>query len=120
MGCMISTSNRKHFGYNNKYVKYDESSLNKLPSTSHLILLLQQPYLRASFKSFVIDKWIPAETKDDPNFHLQARTIALNCIEFWLDCKDFSLLKSSSFFKTYRACYIFEKYLMHGIPLIMN
>jgi hypothetical protein len=126
MGCAVSLirTNKvaNHFGFNNKYVKYDESSLNKLPSTSHLLLLLQQPYLRASFRSY-IEKWIPAESKDDPNFHLQARTIALNCIEFWLDCKDFSMIHKSSF-KTYRACYIFEKYLMHGatkhLPISAN
>jgi len=108
--------------FHDKYLKYDEPILKeKLPSSSHLLLILQQQYLRASFIRFVEEKWIPPVNKDDPlnkNYSREAKTIALNFIEFWLDCKDFSLICTSNF-KNYRASHIFEKYLMHGASKLL-
>lgn len=123
MGGICSSTNMSNNPFNhNKYVKYDESILKeKLPSSSHLLLLLQQQYLRATFIKFIEEKWIPPIYKDDPlnkNYSREAKTIALNFIEFWLDCKDFSLICKSNF-KNYRACHIFEKYLMHGASKLL-
>jgi len=118
MGCIITKN--KVDGH--KYYNKNES----LPSTSMLLTILQQPYLLSNFKIYVEEKWKPLIKDDDPfnmNYRLHAKDIALNSIEFWLDCRDFSMIQKSHF-KTYRACYIFEKYLMHGatkhVPISAN
>ena len=47
----------------------------------------------------------------------------MNFYDFWLDTSDYSELPKSPF-QSYRACFIFEKYLMHGasrsVPVTTN
>jgi hypothetical protein len=80
-----------------------------LESTGGLQMILQQPVLRRKLRSFINDNWTPQGGQHQES----ARTIACNCLDFWTDAKDFSKLKASPF-RSYRAAYLFEKYLMHG------
>lgn len=83
-------------------------------STGALEVLLQQPNLRQRFRDFIINYWVPAiKSESSIYFKSNARSIALNCLDFWVDSRDFSKLGKSSF-QIYRACYIFEKYVMYG------
>jgi hypothetical protein len=83
------------------------------PSTGGLQLQLQQDKLRDNFRLFVYLHWSPSFRGSSTYFKSNAKAIAINCLDFWIDVKDFSKIKSSSF-QIYRACFIFEKYLMHG------
>ena len=84
-------------------------------STAGLQMLLQQQFLRERFRDFVSAHWVPANDNNDfSSFSAcDPRLIALNCIEFWTDVQDFSFIEHSPF-QQYRACYIYEKYIMHG------
>ncbi|KAJ1385959.1 hypothetical protein B484DRAFT_12431, partial [Ochromonadaceae sp. CCMP2298] len=90
-----------------------------LESTGGLQMILQQPVLRRKLRSFINDEWTPQGGQHQES----ARTIACNCLDFWTDAKDFSKLRASPF-RSYRAAYLFEKYLMHGaarqVPVSTN
>lgn len=93
----------------------DERTPTGIPSTGGLQILLQQSFLRESFRSFVKQTWSPLLSNDStPYFRSHARTLALNCIDFLTDVRDLHLMHNNSLFQSYRACHIFEKYLMHG------
>jgi hypothetical protein len=89
------------------------SSRIALQSTGGLQLVLQQSVLRDAFRTFIHQQWNPANRDNTSYFVSQARTIAANCLDFWTDARDFCKIKKSAF-RTYRAVFIFEKYLMHG------
>jgi hypothetical protein len=42
-----------------------------------------------------------------------SRVIAMNCVDFLADVQDFAHIQKSAF-RSYRACHLFEKYIMHG------
>lgn len=84
-----------------------------LQSTGALQLILQQSTLRKAFKNYVESKWIPTDKEGDALFCTRARALALYGVDFWTDTRDFCKIKRSPF-RTYRAVFIFEKYMMHG------
>lgn len=84
-----------------------------IQSTGSLQLLLQQKVLRDNFKEFINLQWAPSPHGNSSYYRANARNIATSCLEFWIDVRDFCKIKRSPF-RTYRACFIFEKYLMHG------
>ena len=93
----------------------EERTPTEYPSTGGLQILLQQNFLRESFRSFVKQTWTPTVSSDTmTNFKNNAQTIALNCIDFLTDVRDYNLMTTNSLFQSYRANHIFEKYIMHG------
>lgn len=100
--------------------EYENSSIhgaNSLPrqrSTSGLIIILEQEFLFKKFRKFVNETWVPANYLETSSYYkFQAKTIALNCIDFYTDVRDFSRIPPSGF-QSFRACHIYEKYIMHG------
>ena len=73
-------------------------------------------------KSFSLNIFCTGKDSNDL-FKSEATTIATNFFDFLLDSNDYSELPKSSF-QSYRACFIFEKYLMHGashnVPITTN
>ena len=62
--------------------------------------------------------------KDSTDYYRsEGRNISINFYDFWLDASDYSEIPKSAF-QSYRACFIFEKYLMHGasrtVPITTN
>lgn len=92
--------------------KQESSHHVALQSTGGLQLVLQQSVIRKLFRDFVIYQWDPCNEGNQFNTE-QARRTAISCLEFWVEARDFSKIKKSPF-RTYRAVYIFEQYLMHG------
>jgi hypothetical protein len=85
-----------------------------MSSTGSLEIYLQQARWREQFRKFILDIWVPSITSNtSAYFRTNARIIAVDCMDFWLDARDFSKITKSRF-QMYRACYIFEKYLMYG------
>jgi hypothetical protein len=84
-----------------------------LQSTGGLQLVLQQSVLRKAFKKFVQLQWVPSASTGTDFIIQQSRETATNCLDFWTDTRDFCKIKRSTF-RTYRAVFLFEKYLMHG------
>lgn len=84
-----------------------------LQSTGGLQLILQQSTLRRAFCDFICQKWNPSNKGNTAYYVENARNISINCLDFWTDTRDFCKVKKSPF-RTYRAVFIFEKYLMHG------
>jgi len=96
----------------------DERTPTEYPSTGGLQILLQQTFLRESFRSFVKNTWVVVFSADTtPLFRNNARQWALNCVDFLTDVRDFNLMHNNSIFQCYRAHHIFEKYIMHGAVL---
>ena len=85
----------------------------RFPSTGGLQILMQQAFLRESFRSFVKQNWIPALHNEALN-NEGVRALALNSLDFLTDVRDFNMMQNNSLFQSYRACHIFEKYIMHG------
>ena len=56
-------------------------------------------------------------------FKSEASAVAINFFDFWLDTNDYAELPKSAF-QSYRACFLYEKYLMHGasrnVPITTN
>ncbi len=106
-------------------VTSQEGRVGSGTSTGGLQILLQQPFLRANFRGFVSSQWTPSENNSNFTNYAQTnpRKIALNCIDFWTDAQDLSYLSESSF-ASFRAYYIYEKYIVHAcnhpVPLSMN
>ena len=98
--------------------KDEEVTPTEYPSTGGLQILLQQTFLRESFRSFVKTTWVPVFSSDTtPLYRSSARSWALNCVDFLTDVRDFNLMQVNSGFQSYRAQHIFEKYIMHGAVL---
>jgi len=71
--------------------------------TGGLVLVLNQAFLRESFRQFVSSAWVPSTGSDmNANFSSSARTIGLNFIDFWIDVKDYSGIPRSAF-RSFRA-----------------
>jgi hypothetical protein len=85
----------------------------RFPSTGGLQILMQQAFLRESFRSFVKQSWIPA-LHNEAQSNEGVRALALNSLDFLTDVRDFNMMQNNSLFQSYRACHIFEKYIMHG------
>lgn len=114
MGCSVSSTTHVQ-QVSNCTVNTEPSSENTtgLPPTGGLQLILEQAFLRANFRSFVENTWIPSNNDNSVFYLSEAKNISINCIDFWTDIKDFTAIKQCSFQK-YRACHIYEKYVMHG------
>lgn len=96
-------------------VSDEERTPTEYPSTGGLQILLQQTFLRESFRGFIKQKWMPNVNSDtNQGFKNSARMYALNCIDFLTDVRDFYSIQNNSLFQSYRACHIFEKYIMHS------
>jgi hypothetical protein len=78
-------------------------------------MLLEQEYLRESLRDFISTQWKPSISDDDFQKYVQISpsTLAMNCIDFWTDVQDFTAIESS-LFQSFRACHIFERYIVHG------
>ena len=100
--------------------------------------VLKDSLARDKLRRFILNTWVPIRSKAFSQSHVclyicnlnlcyyifigkdssdlfksEATTIAINFFDFWLDSGDYSELPKSAF-QSYRACFIFEKYLMHG------
>ena len=96
----------------------EDRTPTEYPSTGGLQILMQKEFLRPVFRSFVQTTWTPAFSPDTSDaFRNNARTWALNCIDFLADVRDFNLMHHNSVFQSYRGAHIFEKYIMHGAVL---
>lgn len=84
-----------------------------LQSTGGLQLILQQTTLRRKFREFIELKWEPVASGATSYYLQNARNIAMNFLDLWIDIRDFCKLRDSPF-RSFRAVHIFEKYLMHG------
>ena len=120
----VSSDHRVRHGSSIKRKVSDEDPENRpanVASTAGLQMLLQQQFLRDRFRDFVSVHWIPANDNNDFSgfSSCDPRLIALNCIEFWTDVQDFSFIEHSPF-QQYRACYIYEKYIMHGAAHLVS
>ena len=89
--------------------------LGTLSSAGGLQLLLEQSELRENLRDFISTQWIPCMSDEEFQKYVQIspRTLALNCIDFWADVQDF-LKIDPSLFQLFRACHLFEKYIVHG------
>jgi hypothetical protein len=85
----------------------------RYPSTGGLQILLQQTFLRESFRGFVKQTWVPALQQESQSSE-GVRSLALNSLDFLTDVRDFNMMQNNSLFQSYRAGHIFEKYIMHG------
>ena len=96
----------------------DERTPTEYPTTGGLQIVMRNDFLRQAFRSFVKTTWNPVFSADtSAAFRNNARSWALNCIDFLTDVRDFSLLRHNSVFQSYRALHIFEKYIAHGAVL---
>ena len=117
MGCQVSSIHSIHIEAKlDPTVKSNdnEQDINSLPipTTSGLILVLQQTRFRQTFREFIENQWLPSDG-DAVVCVAEARSFSINCIDFWVDVLDFKTIHRSSF-QRYRAGYIFEKYIIHG------
>lgn len=105
MGCASSTANNKG---------KDEMGKRKLPVEASTVVkrLIENEFYRDELREFILLRWCPSKC-DSQYFRSNAREIALSCLDFWLDSKDFVKI-NCRIFQEYRACIIFEKYIMHG------
>jgi len=75
--------------------------------------ILKHNYSRKNFRNYIAHSWVPSQ-KDSTDFYKsESKSIAINCMDFWLDAHDYVSIPNSPF-QSFRACFIFEKYLMHG------
>lgn len=107
MGASISVTNLdKKEGYNPTNLSVD------IKPTDELEIVLKNQETRDQFKEFILFDWNP-KSNFEACFNYKSRNLSINCIDLWVDIQNFAEIIPSSF-QTYRACYIFEKYLMHG------
>lgn len=113
MGCQTSALGAAP----NKYAYNKEDKRTNLPvissnDTLDLQYVMQQPFLRWSLRDFTVNHTKYALSQSSKSL-AHTKIISMNCIDFWTDVLDFAMIKQSSF-QRYRACHIFEKYIMHG------
>ena len=98
---------------------FDERS--SLTSTAALQLLLEQEYLRENLRDFVSTQWEPSLSDEDFQKYVQLspRTLAMNCVDFWTDIQDYSMIKPS-LFQSFRANHIYERYVVHGASHLVS
>jgi hypothetical protein len=75
--------------------------------------ILQHNYSRKNLRNYIASSWIPSQKEPNDFYKSESKNIAMNFMDFWLDANDFCAIPNSPF-QSFRACFIFEKYLMHG------
>lgn len=121
MGSGASKGFRRKIGaiYIEEQEQPNSSEKKHLPSTYDLQMILTQSHMSEKLRDFVQNKWTPPKV-DDVYYSSTGKTIALNFIDFLSDSRDFLVIPPSNF-QYYRACHIFQRYIMHGatkqIPL---
>jgi len=81
--------------------------------SSDLETILRQAFQHHNLRHYILSSWVPINREASDYYKSEAKSIAINFLDFWLDCQDYCAIPKSAF-QSYRACYIFEKYLMHG------
>lgn len=113
MGCVVSKAVPAVIDPSSISLRRKESVSISIPSTGGLQLILQQRSLRVNFHNFILYDWVPSEQCLVNSSKADVQEIALNCLSFWLDVRDYCKLRPS-LFQIHRAGFLFEKYLMHG------
>lgn len=118
MGCSISHNSAVVFD-----ISENRNQLNEVPSMNNLHTLLRESFFRQNLRNFILNTWIPINKENNDFYRSEAKGIAINFLDFCLDAQDYSLIPKSAF-QSFRACFMFEKYLMHGasrhVPITTN
>ena len=77
-----------------------------------LQVILRSPLLVKRLVAYISDGWEP-NVSNSPHSKAHMKMVGLNCVEFISDVNDFKMIPPSSF-HSYRAYYIYEKFILHG------
>ena len=77
-----------------------------------LQVVMRSSSLLKKLAAYITDGWEP-NVSNSPHSKAHMKMVGLNCVEFISDVSDFKAIPPCAF-HTYRAYYIYEKFIIHG------